>query len=309
VRLGLANERLARLDLTAFPGSPDKVPVCLPAIRTTILRWLRLERLSPHRANKTVLRSRGISGTSRITFNGYTGWQKPEKVMKMLDGKQYVAYMAEGMANDGYTPADIADAGFQAGVDDQFSTNWQSAIFRTAPVHDLNLGFTGGTGRMKYYLSGSYFGQDGVAMGSSYDRASGRANVDIDPTERLSISASLALTREINHRVVGDNTIVGVVANSIAEQPNVPIYDSNGAFFPIAPAEGLGNIGAEVPTCDQLKSLRPRPWGSSPLKMSWEAIEPAAAATAPTNTVAANAPAVSVAALVTKAMPAALAAP
>src|SRR6185503_1011015 len=85
-------------------------------------------------------------------------------------------------------------------------------------------------GRMKYFLSGSYFGQDGVALGSRYDRAAGRANIDVDPTEKLSLSASLSLTRETNHRVVGDNTIVGVVANSIAEQPNVPIYDSNGAF-------------------------------------------------------------------------------
>src|SRR6185503_6845166 len=75
-------------------------------------------------------------------------------------------------------------------------------------------------GRMKYFLSGSYFGQDGVALGSRYDRAAGRANIDVDPTERLSLSASLSLTRETNHRVVGDNTIVGVVANSNAEQPN-----------------------------------------------------------------------------------------
>ncbi|MFL5510707.1 MAG: hypothetical protein ACJ79J_14065, partial [Gemmatimonadaceae bacterium] len=150
--------------------------------------------------------------------------------MKMLTGPEYVAYMAEGMTNDGYTPAEIAATGFQVGVDDQFSTDWQDAIFRTAPVRDANLGFTGGTGRMKYYLSGSYFGQEGVALGSNYNRASGRANVDVEPSDRLAISASLALTRETNYRVVGDNTIVGVVANSIAEQPNVPIYDTQGKF-------------------------------------------------------------------------------
>ena len=48
---------------------------------------------------------RGISGGNRITFNGYTGWQKAEKQLKMLTGPEYVAYMAEGMTNDGYTPA------------------------------------------------------------------------------------------------------------------------------------------------------------------------------------------------------------
>lgn len=215
-------------DLTAVTSiNPDEIETI------TILKDAASAAIYGSRASNGVVlitTKRGISGNNRITFNGYTGWQKPEKTMKMLSGPEYVAYMAEGMENDGYTPAEIAATGFQVGVDDQFNTNWQGAVFRTAPVRDINLGFTGGTGRMKYYLSGSYFGQDGVALGSRYDRASGRANVDIDPTERLSISASLALSRETNHRVVGDNTIVGVVANAIAEQPNVPIYDSNGQF-------------------------------------------------------------------------------
>ncbi|HEV7387953.1 MAG TPA: TonB-dependent receptor [Gemmatimonadaceae bacterium] len=215
-------------DLTAVTSiNPDEIETI------TILKDAASAGIYGSRASNGVVlitTKRGISGSNRITFNGYTGWQKPEKIMKMLTGPEYVAYMAEGMANDGYTPAEIAATGFQVGVDDQFSTNWQGAVFRTAPVHDINLGFTGGTGRMKYYLSGSYFGQDGVALGSRYDRAAGRANVDVDPTERLSISASLSLSRETNHRVVGDNTIVGVVANAIAEQPNVPIYDSNGQF-------------------------------------------------------------------------------
>jgi len=215
-------------DLTAVTSiNPDEIETI------TVLKDAASAGIYGSRASNGVVlitTKRGISGSNRVTFNGYTGWQKPEKQLAMLNGQQYVQYMAEGMANDGYTPADIADAGFAVGVDDQFSTDWQGAIFRTAPVRDLNLGFTGGTGRMKYYLSGSYFGQDGVALGSRYDRAAGRANIDVDPTERLSLSASLSLTRETNHRVVGDNTIVGVVANSIAEQPNVPIYDSNGAF-------------------------------------------------------------------------------
>ena len=215
-------------DLTAVTSiNPDEIE------SITVLKDAASAGIYGSRASNGVVlitTKRGISGTNRVTFNGYTGWQKPEKVMKMLTGPEYVAYMAEGMTNDGYTPAEIAATGFQVGVDDQFSTDWQDAIFRTAPVRDANLGFTGGTGRMKYYLSGSYFGQEGVALGSNYNRASGRANVDVEPSDRLAISASLALTRETNYRVVGDNTIVGVVANSIAEQPNVPIYDTQGKF-------------------------------------------------------------------------------
>ncbi|HMG95208.1 MAG TPA: SusC/RagA family TonB-linked outer membrane protein, partial [Gemmatimonadaceae bacterium] len=215
-------------DLTAVTSlNPDEIE------SITILKDAASAGIYGSRASNGVVlitTKRGISGSNRITFNGYTGWQKAEKQLKMLTGPEYVAYMSEGMTNDGYTPAEIAATGFAVGVDDQFNTDWQSAVFRTAPVRDVNLGFTGGTGRVRYYLSGSYFGQDGVAVASAYNRASGRANIDVDATDRLALKASLSLTREINYRIVNDNTIQGIVANAIADQPNIPIRDATGAF-------------------------------------------------------------------------------
>ena len=215
-------------DLTAVSNlNPDEIETI------TILKDAASAGIYGSRASNGVIlitTKRGIAGSNRISFSGYYGTQKAEKVMKMLNGQEYVAYMAEGMTNDGYTPQDIADTGFGVGVDDQVSTNWQDAVLRSAPVSEVNLGFTGGTARVKYYLSGSYFGQEGIALGSSYNRASGRANVDVEATEKLTLRASLSLGRETNYRVVGDNTIVGVVANAIAEQPNVPVYQSNGQF-------------------------------------------------------------------------------
>jgi len=173
---------------------------------------------------------RGIAGNNRITFNGYNGWQRPEKLLKMLTGPEYVAYMAEGMTNDGYTPQDIIDTGFGVGIDDQVNTNWQSLVYRTAPVRDANIGLTGGSGRVKYYVSGSYFGQEGIQLATAYNRSSGRANIDIDATNRLSLKASIGLSREVNYRQVSDNTISGTGPNAIADQPNMPIYNPDGTF-------------------------------------------------------------------------------
>ncbi|HMI42872.1 MAG TPA: carboxypeptidase-like regulatory domain-containing protein, partial [Gemmatimonadaceae bacterium] len=191
-------------DLTAVTSlNPDEIE------SITILKDAASAGIYGSRASNGVVlitTKRGISGSNRITFNGYTGWQRAEKQLKMLTGPEYVAYMAEGMTNDGYTPAEIALTGFEVGVADSVSTDWQAAVFRTAPVRDVNLGFTGGTGRVRYYLSGSYFGQDGVAVASAYNRASGRANIDVDATDRLALKASLSLTREINYRIVNDNT-------------------------------------------------------------------------------------------------------
>jgi TonB-linked SusC/RagA family outer membrane protein len=215
-------------DLTAVTNlNPDEIE------SITILKDAASAGIYGSRASNGVVMittKRGISGNNRITFNGYTGWQRPEKLLKMLNGQEYVAYMAEGMTNDGYTPQDIIDTGFGVGIDDQFNTNWQSLVYRTAPVRDANLGLTGGTGRVKYYVSGSYFGQEGIQLATAYNRSSGRANIDIDATDRLSLKASIGLSREVNYRQVSDNTISGTGPNAIADQPNMPVYNPDGTF-------------------------------------------------------------------------------
>jgi len=215
-------------DLTAVTNlNPDEIETI------TILKDAASAGIYGSRASNGVVlitTKRGITGANRITFNGYTGWQKAEKLLHMLSGPEYVAYMAEGMRNDGYTDQDIADFGFVTGVNDLVSTNWQSEVYRTAPVRDASMGLSGGSGRVRYYVSGSYFGQDGVQIASAYNRSSGRANIDIDATERLSFKASLALAREVNYRVVSDNTISGIGPNAIADQPNIPVRDASGAF-------------------------------------------------------------------------------
>ncbi|HJQ12823.1 MAG TPA: TonB-dependent receptor [Gemmatimonadaceae bacterium] len=215
-------------DMTAVTNlNPDEIE------SITILKDAASAGIYGSRASNGVVMittKRGIAGNNRITFNGYTGWQKAEKLYHMMNGQEYVAYMAEGMRNDGYTDQEIADTGFGIGIDDQVNTNWQDLVYRTAPVRDGNIGLSGGTGRVKYYVSGSYFGQQGIQLATAYNRSSGRANIDFDATDRLSVKASLGLSREVNYRQVSDNTISGTGPNAIADQPNMPVYNPDGTF-------------------------------------------------------------------------------
>jgi TonB-linked SusC/RagA family outer membrane protein len=170
---------------------------------------------------------RGQAGKAKITFNAYTGMQNVSERVPMLTGKQYVEYMAEGAVNDGYDPADY---GFVAGVDDTTNTDWQDAIFRQAPVQNLNLGISGGSDRMKYYVAGSYFNQEGTVIGSSYQRGNARANLDFDASDRLAISTSVGLSREQNYRIQGDGSLEGIVTNAIGNQPQFPVRNADGSF-------------------------------------------------------------------------------
>jgi TonB-linked SusC/RagA family outer membrane protein len=167
---------------------------------------------------------RGSAGQARFTFDANTGWQQPERYLSLMNAKQYVAFMNQGAENDGDSDP------FTPGVDDAHSTDWQRAIFRTAPVGNVHLGLSGGTDRIRYSLGGSYFGQTGIALGSSYSRASGRANIDFDATPNFSVKTSLAYSKELDHRIPGDNSLTGVVTNAIGEASIYPVRAPNGQF-------------------------------------------------------------------------------
>lgn len=170
---------------------------------------------------------RGTAGRTRVSFSAYAGSQQVERTIGLLDAQQYVALMNESALNDGYAPDDYD---FEPGVDDVASYNWQGAVFRRAPVSDAQLSVSGGTDRLRFYLSGSNFNQSGIVIGSGYERQSGRLNLDFTATDRLLLSTSISLTREDQARVPGDQSLFGVVTNAIGMQPMRPIYGTNNGF-------------------------------------------------------------------------------
>lgn len=176
---------------------------------------------------------RGRAGASRLTINAYTGIQDVPKKWDLLTGTEYVTYMNEAAANDGYGPEFFGSPADAA----RTQTDWQDAIFRKAPVSDLTVGASGGSDRVQYYLSGGYFDQTGVALGSSYNRASGRVNLDFAGSSRFAVKSSMSFSREKHGRIENDNTIDGVVTNAIAVEPNRPVRQPDGTFT--SPRTGL----------------------------------------------------------------------
>ena len=169
---------------------------------------------------------RGRAARPQITYDAYVGTQNAVRQLDLLGGSDYVTFMNEAARNDNPNATDpFGDPGAVA-VD----TDWQSEVFRSAPIQSHALAISGGDIRTRYYLSGSYYDQQGVVIGSGYDRANVRANLDFDATDRLYLRSSLTLSREFNSRIEGDNTIRGVLTNAIANPPNVPVRLGDGSF-------------------------------------------------------------------------------
>jgi TonB-linked SusC/RagA family outer membrane protein len=210
---------------------------------------------------------RGIPGRARITFDSYYGTQDAQRKLKLLNAKQYVELFAESAVLDGEDPE------FEVGVDDTLNVDWQDAVFRKAPVRNAQLAVSGGTDRAQYYLSGSLFDQDGIVIGSAYQRAAGRLNVDFSASDRLAFRTSVALSRESSDRVEGDGSLNGIVTNAIGMQPMAPVLKADGSYAdrtlglrysnPVAMAalnptdlksmRAIGNVMAEYSFTDRIR--------------------------------------------------------
>ena len=276
-------------DITAVTGiSPDEIE------SIDILKDASSAAIYGSRGSNGVIQittKRGKAGQRRFSFNIYSGRQEAERTMDMVDAREYVEFMNEARADAGLTPR------YTPGTHDQINTNWQEEVLRPAPVHDAFLSMSGGSERLRYLIGGSYFKQEGVVLGSEYDRQTVRANVDFDATDRFTIKTSIGLSREVHDRIENDNTIEGVMANAIANAPIFPVRQPDGRFThrndriagqrlpyvnPVAVGElaavesrslrALGNIEGQLSFTDQLRltarvgldllNLRDLEWGS-----------------------------------------------
>jgi len=244
-------------DITAVTGlNPDEIE------SVDILKDAASASIYGSRASNGVVMittRRGHASPAQVSFNMYYGTQSVPSGNRwaLLSGPEYVEYMNEAAENDGYGPNYFGDP-----TDPTLpNTDWQSVMFRSAPVRNLNLSVTGGSDRVQYFVSGSQFNQEGVVFGSGYDRQAARVNVDVNASARLRFKTSLSLSRESHQRVENDDTIDGVVTNAIAGTPTVPVRNADGTFT--SPADGLAYSNPlAIATYDQAESRGFRAFGN-----------------------------------------------
>nr|WKN37309.1 TonB-dependent receptor [Tunicatimonas sp. TK19036] len=215
----------------------------------------------------------GQSGQARISFNAYTGFQEPTKHLDILTADEWVDRAIEMInynwvnSGDGRT-ADQTSAereailgGFDRNVmiDDRWLQpghpgltylDWQDEFFRRGVLQNYALSATGGNEFVKYYVSGDFLDQEGVAVGVNYRRYSARANVEVQASDKVKFGLNISPTYSIindpgvegkdqlTHITVG---MVPVVEDSVGIMTGVAPYDiytwGNSRVSPVATAQ------------------------------------------------------------------------
>ena len=186
-------------------------------------------------ANGVVLitTKRGKAQKTQVNLNTYYGGQTVWKTLEPLTGPEFVDLIQEGVRNRfGATivPSQVGLVGLNNDPSTYPNTNWQDEIFRTGAISQTDLSFAGGNDRTKFFVSGSYFLQDGTIKGSSFDRTSFRLNLDNLVTDKFKIGTSTSFSRSFSTRINNDNNIFGVLSTAFLLGSHIPAFNADGTY-------------------------------------------------------------------------------
>ncbi|WP_439490164.1 SusC/RagA family TonB-linked outer membrane protein [Algoriphagus sp.] len=173
----------------------------------------------------------GESGRGSFTYDTYVGVQNSANRLQMLTGSQYGQVVNDiidqGGGNEAERVGEIANGGL--------GTDWQDLIFKkNAIIQNHNLGFSGGNEKTKYFASLNYQDQEGVVIGSRFQRFSTRLNLNTKVKERLTFGANinLAYTKDqVAPTGYAINENGGLLYTSVNFDPTLPIRNESGGYM------------------------------------------------------------------------------
>jgi TonB-linked SusC/RagA family outer membrane protein len=111
-------------------------------------------------------------------------------------------------------------------------TQWYKYYYKdSAPTYQTDISISGGAGRTNYYISGSYFYQDGLAYRSDFDRYTLRANIDsrVNDWLRVGLNSSVGYDQYQSNPYGTNSTNRGL---ALLAQPFYSPYDEDGEEYP-----------------------------------------------------------------------------
>ncbi|MGF6846462.1 TonB-linked SusC/RagA family outer membrane protein [Chitinophaga sp. W3I9] len=168
---------------------------------------------------------RGQVAPPSISYEMYTGYQQIPKRLPVMNLREYATFISERNTGLGWgfdTRPEFVNPKYLGE-----GTNWQKELFRNAPMSNHTLSISGGDTRTQYLLSGSYFNQEGIALGSNFRRISLRLNLDNKTTNWLKIGTSLQL---VNIKENVNSTSSNVINTALSQTPDIAVKNEDGSW-------------------------------------------------------------------------------
>lgn len=166
---------------------------------------------------------KGKSGEARVNYDGYIGMQQIPTKLDLLNLREYAEHKNNRtqagivMPDNYFVRADLLGKG----------TDWQDELFQTAIMHSHNLSISGGTDKSTYALGIGYFDQEGIAIGSGFERINLRGSFDVQVKDWLKAGVNFALSNSKQNVTVEGQSLI---KTAMKQTPNVAVRNADGKF-------------------------------------------------------------------------------
>ena len=191
-------------------------------------------------ANGVVLitTKRGHAGATRFTLESSAGFQRVSKTIPVLNAPQFMQLSNEAVLN---AEGDSTNLPFTAGqIASAVTFDYPAMMLRTGLQTNQALSLSGGDTRLRYLISGNFTRQEGILLGSDFNRYGVRINLDGDASARFRWGTSLSMTRVARNAARVENGSLGNSANGLQAAmqfaPWAAPKDANGKWIMTSPS-------------------------------------------------------------------------
>ena len=214
-------------------------------------------------ASTAIYGSRGANGVILVTtkraksdkvsfdFNTYSGFQDVLNEPKLMDAYQFAEVIKE--ARDwGYISADPINRSenddnttrlsqgavsrhliptnfdkYLDGTPGLTNNDWLDDLFRSGRIESYDIAVSGKSGSTNWYISGGYFNQEGLIIGSDFERYIAKINLETKFTDKIKFGINLSPSVSNQNSVI-EGWTDGPMQQAILSEPFFTPYNDEG---------------------------------------------------------------------------------
>ena len=140
----------------------------------------------------------GKAGRFNIDFTASRSFQQITKKLDVLNAQEYGQFVNEALRNDG-DPREYPRIGtrtFPTRPEDiDYNVDWHDLVYQPGSIGEYQLSLSGGTEKVRYFISGAVFEQEGIIPNSEFQRLNGRINLTSQMTDWLEVGTNTMVSR------------------------------------------------------------------------------------------------------------------
>jgi len=173
---------------------------------------------------------RGKQGKPTFEFSTKLGISQPAREVDLLSSEEWLQLRQEAWENDGNVGLADLPGGLTWEEARNNDTDWIDLTTQTGFKQEYNISMTQGNEKLTSYVGFSYSDNESFLVGNSYERISGRINLDYKILDNLKASVSSSLSQGINNRVSGawDGGLGAAMSDALVIYP---VRNDDGTYF------------------------------------------------------------------------------